>query len=119
MFQPVAVETLGGLGHDTLDFLRELGSRIGSVNGNKRAPLFLRQRLPLQFKWATQHVFANHVTVRCKFLSLLLIRSFCISPSASCKSLFFFIKFFFSVVSRVIFSADFKSDGGQTLNLGH
>ena len=45
VFQPVAVETLGGLGHDTLDFLRELGSRIGSVNGDKRAPLFLRQRL--------------------------------------------------------------------------
>ena len=45
VFQPVAVETLGGLGQDTLDFIRELGGRIGSVSGDKRATSFLRQRL--------------------------------------------------------------------------
>ena len=38
-FQPVAVETLGGLGPKTLDFLRELGGHIYSVSGDKRATL--------------------------------------------------------------------------------
>ena len=45
VFQPVAVETLGGFGQDTLDFLRELGSRISTVSDDKRATAFLRQRL--------------------------------------------------------------------------
>ena len=45
VFQPVAVETLGGLGQDTLDFLRELGRRISAVNDDQRATIFLRQRL--------------------------------------------------------------------------
>ena len=43
--QPVAVETLGGLGPSTQSFLAELGRRIASVSGNKRAAEFLRQRI--------------------------------------------------------------------------
>ena len=45
VFQPVAVETLGGLGKESLDFLRELGRRISEKDGDKRASLYLRQRL--------------------------------------------------------------------------
>ena len=47
VFEPVAVETLGGLGRDTLFFLKELGSRITAVTGDKRATIFLRQRLSI------------------------------------------------------------------------
>ena len=43
--QPVAVETLGGLGPSTLSFLSDLGRRISIVSGNKRAAEFLRQRI--------------------------------------------------------------------------
>ena len=35
--QPVAVETLGGLGPLTLSFLKDLGRRISVISGNKRA----------------------------------------------------------------------------------
>ena len=45
IFQPVAVETSGGFGIETLTFLREIGSRIADVTCDKRATLFLRQRL--------------------------------------------------------------------------
>ena len=44
-FQPVAVETLGGLGHSTLDFVNDLGRRIFLATGEKRATEYLRQRL--------------------------------------------------------------------------
>jgi hypothetical protein len=47
LFQPVAVETLGGLGPRTLDFLCELGGRISSTSGDRRATAFLRQRLAI------------------------------------------------------------------------
>ena len=43
--QPVAVETLGGLGPTTLSFLTDLGHRISIISGNKRSTEFLRQRL--------------------------------------------------------------------------
>lgn len=43
--QPVAVESLGGLGPSTLDFLCDLGRRISTISGNKRATEFLRQRI--------------------------------------------------------------------------
>ena len=45
IFQPVAVETLGGLGVDTLRFIREVGSRISAITRDTRATHFLRQRL--------------------------------------------------------------------------
>ena len=44
-FQPVAVETLGGLGPSTLDFVNDLGRRIFLATGEKRATEYLRQRL--------------------------------------------------------------------------
>ena len=44
-FQPVAVETLGGLGPSTLDFVNDLGRRIFLATGEKRATEHLRQRL--------------------------------------------------------------------------
>ena len=44
-FRPVAVETLGGFGQETLDFIREVGHRIWTTSGDKRSTLFLRQRL--------------------------------------------------------------------------
>ena len=43
--QPVAVESLGGLGPSTLAFLSDLGRRIYAASGNKRAAEFLRQRI--------------------------------------------------------------------------
>jgi hypothetical protein len=43
--QPIAVETLGGLGPSTLAFLVELGRRIATSSGNQRAAEFLRQRI--------------------------------------------------------------------------
>ena len=43
--QPVAVETLGGIGSESLNFLKELGKKISVATDQKRAPEFLRQRL--------------------------------------------------------------------------
>ena len=48
--QPVAAETLGGLGESTLTFLRELGARIRSVSDQKRSAEFLRQRLGISIQ---------------------------------------------------------------------
>jgi len=45
VFQPVAVETLGGLGEETLSFLREVGQRITACTSDPRATTHLRQRL--------------------------------------------------------------------------
>ena len=45
VFQPIAVETLGGLGDDTLSFLREVGRRISELTSDPRATQHLRQRL--------------------------------------------------------------------------
>ena len=44
-FVPVAVETLGGLGEEACHFMQELGRRITSVTGERRATEFLMQRL--------------------------------------------------------------------------
>ena len=43
--QPVAVETLGGFGETTTDFLRHLGSRISENTNDTRETAFLQQRL--------------------------------------------------------------------------
>ena len=42
---PVAVETLGRWGPQSLAFLKELGRRLNSVSGDLRSFLFLRHRL--------------------------------------------------------------------------
>ena len=47
IFQPIAVETLGGLGPETVTFVHSLGSRITAITGERRATEFLRQRLSI------------------------------------------------------------------------
>lgn len=47
IFQPVAIETLGGLGPLTLQFLKELGQLIKDTTGIPESFPFLRQRLSL------------------------------------------------------------------------
>ena len=42
---PVAMETLGSIGPMTMQFIKELGSRIIDVTGDKRAKSYLFQRL--------------------------------------------------------------------------
>ena len=43
--QPVAIETFGGSGPDSLSFVSELGKRITDVSGNPLETSYLRQRL--------------------------------------------------------------------------
>ena len=42
---PIAVETLGALGNDATDFLHQLGRRIATVTGERRATEYLLQRV--------------------------------------------------------------------------
>jgi hypothetical protein len=44
-FVPIAAETLGSLGEEAASFIHELGRRITSVTGERRATEFLLQRL--------------------------------------------------------------------------
>jgi hypothetical protein len=44
-FQHIALETLGGLGTSTTDFLKALGTEISHATGGKNTAIFLRQRL--------------------------------------------------------------------------
>ena len=44
-FIPIAVETMGALGEEAVDFIRDLGRRLAIVTGEKRATEFLLQRL--------------------------------------------------------------------------
>ena len=46
-FEPVSVETLGGIGDSTMTFLKKLGERIVAGTGDDNASLFLRQRLAI------------------------------------------------------------------------
>ena len=43
--QPIAIESLGGIGPDSFKFLKDLGRRMSLVYGNTLEPAFLRQRL--------------------------------------------------------------------------
>jgi len=45
LFQSVALETLGPISDSAVDFLSELGSRIGTASGEIRERQFLFQRL--------------------------------------------------------------------------
>jgi len=45
LFQPVALETLGPINDSAVDFLSEVGSRIGTAFGEVRERQFLFQRL--------------------------------------------------------------------------
>ena len=44
-FFPVAMETLGAIGPESLLFLREVGRRIEATTGDSRSTTFLLQRL--------------------------------------------------------------------------
>ena len=44
IFQPIAMENLGAF-RSSLEFLRELGRRLGSLSGEEREAYFLFQRL--------------------------------------------------------------------------
>ena len=50
-FTPVAIETAGLFGPDTLSFLGELGHRLRKVSGEAKSFSYLRQRLSI----AMQH----------------------------------------------------------------
>ena len=45
IFQPIAVETLGPINRSAVEFLSELGRRIGIASGEEREGMFLFQRL--------------------------------------------------------------------------
>ena len=47
IFEPVAMETLGGAGRSTAVFLKELARRITVLTGEKLAFKFLKQKLDL------------------------------------------------------------------------
>ena len=53
IFQPIAIETLGGLGTDTLRFITSLGKRVTQATGDDRATIFLRQRLGIAVQRGT------------------------------------------------------------------
>jgi len=45
IFQPIAMENLGSFSSSSLEFLREVGRRLGSFSGEEREACFLFQRL--------------------------------------------------------------------------
>ena len=68
LFQPVAVETLGGVGASTWLFLRDLSMIIESQTPNKNSFIYLRQRLAIAVQRgngacvsesSTHHLFNN------------------------------------------------------------
>ena len=46
-FEPVSVETLGGMGNSTSAFIKRLGGRIGMATGDPRSTSFVRLRLAI------------------------------------------------------------------------
>ena len=46
-FEPISMETLGGMGDSTARFVKILGEKIAARTGNMRATLHLRQRLAM------------------------------------------------------------------------
>jgi len=67
LFQPVALESLGPINDSAVDFLSELGSRIGTASGEIRERQFLFQRLSVTIQRF------NVILLRNSFLSRLLI----------------------------------------------
>ena len=67
-FVPIAVETLGSLGEEAVNFIHDLGRRITTVTGERRATEFLLQRLSV----AVQRGNAASVlgTVDCQSVNL-------------------------------------------------
>ena len=47
LFIPVAVETLGSWGQEALKFIKEVGSRIAQLTGEKKSTYYLFQSLEM------------------------------------------------------------------------
>lgn len=47
VFEPVSVETFGGMGDSTAHFIKSLGAKIAACTGDPKATLHLRQRLAI------------------------------------------------------------------------
>ena len=46
-FEPVSMETVGGMGDSTARFIKTLGAKIATRTGDIKAPLHLRQRIAI------------------------------------------------------------------------
>ena len=49
-FIPVAVETLGSWGQEALKFIKEVGSRIAQLTGEKKSTYYLFQSLDMAYQ---------------------------------------------------------------------
>ena len=58
LFQPVAIETTGAIGPQSLEFLKELGQRLRQVSGESNSTTYTFSNVsPLLFKGETQHLY--------------------------------------------------------------
>ena len=64
MFQSVALETLGPINDSAVDFLSELGSRIGTVSGEIREHQFLFKRLSVRIRRFNSIILHNSFVER-------------------------------------------------------
>lgn len=55
--QPISIETLGGLGKASQQFLAVLGKKIAESNDDERAHLFLRQRISMTLQRGNSAIF--------------------------------------------------------------
>jgi len=62
IFQPIAMENLGAFSSSSLEFLGELGRRLGSLSGKKRDPCFLFQRLSVAIQRFNSMLLHNGFT---------------------------------------------------------
>ena len=77
-FTPVAIETSGVFGANTMRFVQELGQRLERVTGEMRSTNFLIQRLSWQYNVETQRRCWAQWTFREFRLYLLFLRILCI-----------------------------------------
>lgn len=57
-FEPVSVETLGGMGSSTSAFIQYLGGRISAATGDPRSTSYLKQRLAIAIQVGNYACFA-------------------------------------------------------------
>ena len=78
--QPIAIESLGGIGPDSFKFLKNQGKRMSFVPGNTLEPAFLRQRLAIAGQRGNaacilenlQSLYSDNKTVNLVFIYLFL-----------------------------------------------
>ena len=58
-FEPVSVETLGGMGNSTSAFIECLGGRIAAATGDARSTSYLKQRLAIAIQIGNYACFAE------------------------------------------------------------